>query len=133
MRFFDPWPFGAFGLRPLLPYLGELQRQPGGGFHQRRALKELGAQDRVPFFDYPKVDLNPGWLISPKGKPLGLSRLWGSQKTEPWRRNFRVSGVSDAGVHPCLVLPRDFSSGPFYTLPSVQDLFGLKKPEALCH
>ena len=44
--------------------------------------------DRVPFVDFPKVDLNPDMVHFPKRK--GLSLPWGSQTTEPFVRGLAL-------------------------------------------
>ena len=38
---------------------------------------------RVPLFDYPKIDLNPGILLAGNEPRLSLSLSWGSQKVKP--------------------------------------------------
>ena len=48
---------------------------------------------RVPVFDYPKVDLNPGVSLLVGNPPLGLSR-WGTQK----KRKKRSPGSAEDDV-----------------------------------
>ena len=68
---------------------------------QRLPAQETGA-------DEPKVDFNPGslWRNQP---PLGLSRLWGSQKTEPWPEGARGGrgrpGPEVDAKPPCETMP----------------------------